>query len=102
MPPKTHFSMPLNKTTAAAAPAQWGRWVTWTTESIPLDCVARCAAPSIRHPSAPRTQSGGPSAETVETYPLQFMDPESDESDDESNNIADNDHASDVSLLLSG
>jgi hypothetical protein len=101
MTPKTHFSIPLNKTTAATTPTQRGRKVTHTTESIPLDRVTRRAASSVCRPCAPKGEASGPADATIETYPLHFIEPESDLSDEEPNTMEDNDHASDVSLLRS-
>jgi hypothetical protein len=99
--PKTHCSIPLNKTTAAAVPTQWGRWATQITEMIPLDHMMRHAASSVHCPCAAKGKTSDLSDWTIETYPPQFITLESDESDEEPNTIANNDPTSDVSLLFS-
>ena len=82
---------------AAAVPNERGRQTTWTTESIPLHRVARRAATSVRRPREPEGKASGPSEMTMETYPLQFTEPVSDESDEEPDVIADKDQVSNVS-----
>ena len=100
MPPKTQFSIPLNKTSAAAVPAQRGRRATRTTETIPLGRVDRRAASSTRRSCASKGEAAGPSETTTESYLLRVTEPESDESDEEPDVIADNE-VPNVSLLLS-
>jgi hypothetical protein len=101
MAPKTQYSIPLNKTMAAAVPNERGRRTTQTTESIPLHRVARRAATSVRRPCEPEGKASGPSEMTMETYPLQFTEPASDESDEEPDVIADKDQVSNVSSRCS-
>ena len=80
MAPKTHFAVPLNKAADPAAPTQQGRWMTHTTERIPLDNhppkygVSSKAYRSLQVKKDTQTAEDVQVEDTVETYPLQDAD----------------------------
>ena len=76
--PKTHFSIPLKKSVDAVTPAVRGGRTSRTTESIPLDHASRHATSGSLHKNnkyAQKVETSGASDNTVETYPLLFVEP---------------------------
>lgn len=107
MAPKTHFSIPLKKTDDVVAPIQRGRRATRTTEKIPLNHPSKHGASSKasgsrhhvdRHAELSEDKEiGNPSNETVETYPLQFIEPQHNADDIE--DVRESDPPSNVSAV---
>ena len=109
MAPKTHFTVPLNRTADASAPTQRGRRATRTTEKISLDHTPKRGTSSKASGSrrqvhkhaeiSEEKESGDPSKETVETYPLQFIDPQYDADADDLEDVKQSHPPSNVSAV---
>ena len=103
MGPKTHFSIPLKKTAALGTPAQRGGWSSCTSESIPLRKASRSETSGTHHHSnkyAQQAEASGASNNIVETYPLQFSEPQyASEDDDDDGDVEPCDKASNVSFI---
>ena|ERR1700677_1910167 len=85
MAPKTHFTFPLKKAGDAVAPTPCGRQATHTSEKIPLDHSSKQKASSKASGSRCQETNNeaqtNPSNETMETYPLHFIEPQDDAKD---------------------
>ena len=76
--PKTHFSIPLKKAVDAESPALHGRRTSRNMESIPLNHASRRATSGNLHNAnkyAQKVEASGASDDTVEMYPLLFVEP---------------------------